>query len=485
MKIFVIFIFLCLILSNYSFSQKEGNVWVFADSAAIDFNSGSPVPFLGTGLLSQQSSSSVSDSNGQLLFYAGAYTFINNGGYEGGVFNKHNELLLNGTGIFSNTNMPQSTLLLPFVYDTNKYYLFSNRGNGAFDLKIYYSVIDNTANQDSGDVILKNIQLPGIANMMTGYLYATRHGNGKDWWLITHKAISTEFYKYLIDSSGINGPFIQSIGNYFDNFDWGGQLKISSNGEKIIVTSHRGIIDLYDFNRCTGILSNFIALGYTNTNPFHIAYYGCSFSPDSRFLYVSGEDSLFQFDLQSTNISSSKQLIWYDNDTMGDIGQHMLGPDGKIYIAYAKPTNWINNVFTFENMNLSVINSPDSFGAACNFQPFSFNLGGRRSFYGLPNIPDYKLGEVEGGCVVSVEEVEGKNILEVYPNPAQDILYLKGLDPGEKYQLLIYDVTGRIILTEKITTASVDIHQLTLGLYFYKIENNKSAIKSGRITIIK
>jgi hypothetical protein len=196
---------------------------------------------------------------------------------------------------------------------------------------------------------------------------------------------------------------------------------------------------------------------------------------------------LYQFDLHSTNIATSKQLIWQkpDTSTTSLIGQHLLAPDGKIYISNLKPANMAPNVFNLENMNLSVINSPDSLGLACNFQPYSFNLGGRRSFGGLPNIPDYTLGPVEGSCVVSVGEVEGKNILEVYPNPAQDILYIKGLDPGEKYQLLIYDVTGRIILTEKITSASVDIHQLTSGLYFYKIENNKSAIRSGRITIIK
>jgi hypothetical protein len=469
---------------NFCYAQNEGNIWVFSDSAAIDFNTGTPVPLLGTGVVGRMCSSSICDANGQLLFYSGTYSTIMNGSKKAGVFNKYNELIQNGTEIYCLTYSSQGNLIIPFVNDSNFLYLFSHREDASVpDYKIYYSIIDKTANSDSGEVILKNVVLPGIGEM-SEQLQAVRHGNGIDWWLITHKGNGNQYYLYLIDSSGINGPFIQSIGSSFPQFAAHGQMKLSPDGKKLVIVSSFGLINLFDFDRCTGIISNWISLGYNNFNIFYFAYDGCSFSPDSRLLYVSGEDTLFQFDLQSADIAASKQVIWNDNDSLNLVGQHLLGPDGKIYIANSS-TSWYSNVFNYQNMYLSVINSPDSLGATCNFQPYSFNLGGRRTFGGLPNIPDYTLGPVEGACVVSVEEVEGKSILEVFPNPAQDILYIKGLDPGEKYQLLIYDVTGRIILTEKITSASVDIHQLTLGLYFYKIENNKSAIKSGRITIIK
>ncbi|MBK9637018.1 MAG: hypothetical protein IPO63_04080 [Bacteroidetes bacterium] len=49
-------------------------------------------------------------------------------------------------------------------------------------------------------------------------------------------------------------------------------------------------------------------------------------------------------------------------------------------------------MFNYINSNLSVINQPDSLGLACDFQPFSFYLGGARTYYGLPNNPDYELG---------------------------------------------------------------------------------------------
>jgi len=62
-------------------------------------------------------------------------------------------------------------------------------------------------------------------------------------------------------------------------------------------------------------------------------------------------------------------------------------------------------------MNLSVINSPDSLGVACNFQPYSFNLGGKRSYFGLPNNPNYDMPPDSGSICdtlssVGISEIE-------------------------------------------------------------------------------
>ena len=47
------------------------------------------------------------------------------------------------------------------------------------------------------------------------------------------------------------------------------------------------------------------------------------------------------------------------------------------------------------NTHLSVIAEPDSSGLASMFQPYSFSLGGRRCFLGLPYMPNYRLGPLE------------------------------------------------------------------------------------------
>jgi hypothetical protein len=467
-------------------AQQEGNTWVFGDSAGIKFTNGNPASILGTVLYSYEGSSSISNNNGELIYYAGINYLM--GFYEIVVVNKHNHIISNGSGIYGSftSTSAQGCLLLPDPGDTNKIYLFTHRQEPSpLDAKIYYSIIDKAANSDSGAVILKNIPLPGINAWMAEQIQAVRHGNGKDWWLITHQGNTNQFYKYLVDSIGISGPNIQSIGTGFTTFSGIGNMKVSPDGEKLVLIGGSGIIDYYSFNRCTGLLDNWIPLGIASSSLD--AKYGCSFSPNSQLLYVSDWDTaLYQFNLQATDIMASRQTIWVRPDTSNSrTGQHLLGPDGKIYIANLKPTNMSVGIFNLENMNLSVINSPDSLGLACDFQPYSFNLGGRRSFGGLPNIPDYSLLAVEGGCdsVVSVTEVISvEKMISVHPNPASDKIIVSTELEGN-YSLLLYDYTGRMVLEHQLTNHEIDINHLKEGFYLFKIISNDKQITTGKVIV--
>ncbi|MBK8846993.1 MAG: hypothetical protein IPO27_10775 [Bacteroidetes bacterium] len=66
------------------------------------------------------------------------------------------------------------------------------------------------------------------------------------------------------------------------------------------------------------------------------------------------------------------------------------------------PNTWSypyqDSMRNYINENLSVINEPDSLGAKCDYQPFSFYLGGKRTYYGLPNNPNYELGPLLGSA---------------------------------------------------------------------------------------
>lgn len=67
------------------------------------------------------------------------------------------------------------------------------------------------------------------------------------------------------------------------------------------------------------------------------------------------------------------------------------------------------------NENLGVINLPDSPGLACNFQPWSFYLGGKRTYWGLPNNPDYELGPVTGSIcdtLTGINYIEQKRTMQ-------------------------------------------------------------------------
>ncbi|MGI8893274.1 MAG: T9SS type A sorting domain-containing protein, partial [Bacteroidia bacterium] len=142
-------------------------------------------------------------------------------------------------------------------------------------------------------------------------------------------------------------------------------------------------------------------------------------------------------------------------------------------------------VYNVQNMNLSVINSPDSLGAACNFQPYSFYLGVRRSFGGLPSIPDYALGPLEGSCLTSVNELNGKNEIFVYPNPTNETLNIVGLDLNNDNKILLFDLTGRIVLEKTIESNEINLDKLQSGIYLSQIRKIDAIISTGRITIIK
>ena len=70
----------------------------------------------------------------------------------------------------------------------------------------------------------------------------------------------------------------------------------------------------------------------------------------------------------------------------------------------------VRNIY---NENLSVINYPDSVGTGCNFQPFSFYLGGKRTYIGLPNNPNYDLAKDSGSIcdtlTVGMQEIAIQN----------------------------------------------------------------------------
>ncbi len=77
-----------------------------------------------------------------------------------------------------------------------------------------------------------------------------------------------------------------------------------------------------------------------------------------------------------------------------------------------------------------------------------------------------------------VTDLIAVNKINIYPNPANEQLRISGLERNTIYSIEISDVTGRIILTERITTdrsaiINKNIRNLNSGIYFMKIESKK------------
>ncbi len=169
-----------------------------------------------------------------------------------------------------------------------------------------------------------------------------------------------------------------------------GEMTFSQDGTKLLVAVGTGVLDLFDVDRCTGELSNWVQVSPPAVRgPDN--WYGCSFSPDGTKIYASELDlpfnsHLYQWDLTAPNIPASKTLIFSDT-TNTYWGQHQLGPNGRIYITTISPdTN------APSNFALSIIHEPNNAGTACVFQYLGLPLQGLRTSGNLPNLPNYSLG---------------------------------------------------------------------------------------------
>ncbi|MBK7482264.1 MAG: hypothetical protein IPI72_05865 [Flavobacteriales bacterium] len=170
-------------------------------STRIDFSSGTPVA-ISTPLSTDEGCASISDTNGQLLFYSNGET----------VWDRNNNVMPNGTGLFGTFSTSQSALIVPFPDDPLRYYLFTapaQAGQWVGQPNAAYSVVDMTQNNGNGDVVTANVLLDGP---VTERLTATRHVNGRDVWVLYHRSESDAYIAYLVTCEGVQGPVVSNIG---------------------------------------------------------------------------------------------------------------------------------------------------------------------------------------------------------------------------------------------------------------------------------
>ncbi len=488
-------------------AQSKGNTWCFGDSVNISFQSGSIINNLSCNLNTIESSASISDDSGNLLFYCGGYTNATVGYLK--ILNVNNQVILNGDSILGDGTVTNGLLILPLPGDINKYYLFSRIATPGYGNNLYYSIIDMSMNGGNGIVIQKNILLSN--NIFSEKLSAVKHANGRDWWIVSHQFSFTSdidtFCIFLLSPSGVSVASKQSIGTVYSHqppFDgYSGESQFAEDGSKFLCVGSN-IIDLFEFDRCLGLLSNYQNLAVSNPSPPLNQYYGCSFSNDGTKIYISNwhggmstnlSYELFQMDLLAPNILLSKSIIFNTNNQTHVLGQHQLGPDGKIYIASSDGFSFPNNNYSSTNMNISVINEPDSTGLACSFNPFSVSLNGRRCYLGLPNIPNYNLGPIEGSICDTIQSLQ-EHITEsvrfkLFPNPVNNYLSItyEALTDFKNIFLIIFDIKGKEIFRTNIYKPNgkinYDVSSLTPGIYLANLQSSSKILQSVKLTVVR
>lgn len=353
-NLFIVLLFFC---SLRIVAQRADSIWYFGDHAGIDFTSGIPVALTNGQMQAWDNTSTISDINGDLLFYTNGVD----------AWGKNHNIMPNGNALGGNLSAGQSALIVPQP-NSSKYYIFTV-GYASGDA-FRYSIVDMSLNSANGDVTTKaNI----LFNGSTEKIDAAYNPNDTSYWVMTHAWNTNEYYCYKINSNGLQlTPVISTIGSvlsggFTSGYNAIGQMTFSEDGTKLANAIYSdGKIEIFDFNVSTGTLSNFISMsGYTNS-------WGIAFSPNNQFLYFTEwyGVSIWQFDISSgigSTIAASKTLVGTSTFATGSsgykIGYLQNAPDGKIYAA------------KFGQYFISAISNPNSSGLGSNFIDNAVNLG--------------------------------------------------------------------------------------------------------------
>lgn len=317
-------------------------------------------------------------------------TMLNSEGFDLGIL----------PNLYSTTGAPftQGSIALPSQKDTNQYLLFywdfhsynyAPDTLGVAPFHLYMAKIGQTGNNGLGSVIEKNILLISDTLANAG-IVATKHANGRDWWIVVPETASNRYYTLLISKDSMVQSFSQSVGVIWPLYlDISSQSIFLNDGSKYLRFSDEVGLQIFDFDRCSGLFSN---PNFVNFD-FDGGYFGgLSASRDGRFVYVSDRLNLYQYDLHNTDIGSTKTFIaTYDgfmNPGRCLFSNPQLAPDGKIYL---------NNNFYNGGVckNLHVINHPERQGDGCDFVQHGIDLN-TVTLSGLPNNPNYRLGPIDG-----------------------------------------------------------------------------------------
>jgi len=442
-----------------TFAQWKNNVWLYGR-----FHNNTSWPWWGASKLTFENDSLlISTEPSMQMNIKGTYTglstpdnnyFIYSNGYT--VANKFHDTLLYGTGLspggtYANNislGIPTSfsSVLLPLPgSDTIMAVIHSDHFNtGSFHAEnLYLSIIDPTFNNHQGAVTIKN-QLVANDSFNTGGILVNRHANGRDWWILVKRNYQNDFFTFLLTPLGVELKQIQAMAGPISQF--GGQGAFSPNGKMMAGFSNGYQLRIYDFDRCSGQLSN---MQYKYITPFTGG--GTAFSPNSRFLYICKWDSLWQFDMQAPDIMASQTFIDKIDTTFSDPATGFisgwcymyLAADGKIYLQ------------NFSGVMLNVINNPDMPGQACNFVQNQIQC----PTYYYATVPTYvnlDLKQVPGSIcdtlgVGNIEINKNNTSLKIAPNPSNGNISIEFPVQEISGMLYVYDVNGKLVYSEYVS----------------------------------
>ena len=314
--------------------------WAFGNKAMIDWGrSGTDTRKLvsGSPMNTQEGSTTVTDSRGNLLFYSNGDT----------IWNRKNQVMVSGLTAYNSA--VQTVASFPAVGKPGHYFVIHN--NSAGDVlnrawgNLYFTEIDMNLNGGLGgqaEGTPKETELPGVraSEAMTAFPNAA----GDGYWVVTFN--DTEIVAYEFDGNGPKpgGPAVTSLpestaplptnANRSPKY---GSLRLSPDGMRMLLADRTGL-QILTVDAENGTFTQEYKWAASGLGSASHAYFA-DWSPEGNYVYHSffGNASnvrLYRYKVagasSSQEIAASQERI---NSMPALLGQVVRAPDGKMYVG--------------------------------------------------------------------------------------------------------------------------------------------------------
>lgn len=377
-KIYITFL---MIIPLLLFSQRENDNWYFGNQAAVNFANPNPVVLNNSQMDAIEACGTVSDANGNLLFYTNGET----------VWDREHQVMQNGSGLGGDSSS-QQLAIVKHPGNPNQYFIITTAdnsiGSSNTNTTIEYSIVDmsqgNIGNGGPLGAVLPNFtNIPIVDSFGNSFqseaVTVVSNTSNQSYWVLIPNG--TRMYGYAIDNNGFNNgnPVVSNLNfpvplvnpNYYS-------VKASPKIKNAVNYTHLVCISLWnpDTNLRNQVYS-FNSLNGSFTNDFSLMVNGLGaylpeFNKDGSVLFL-GYQNIYAVDLL-TSTSSNVNFATIFTGTGSPYFGIQRNRKGEIYISR------IGQQF------LGRINDPDGniFNMSVNMSALNLNNGS--TMFGLPQL---------------------------------------------------------------------------------------------------
>jgi hypothetical protein len=466
----------------------QGTTYLFNQDSLVDIIDPACLP-----LATFYSAAAFADKNtGELLFACNGWRLINGNGnivshklwFD---FMPHPQDSPDTTKV----NVTAGPLFLPHPGDSTKAYLFYGQSenyflqNELFSADRFYTYA--LLNIPTKSLISKNNILLNDTSSISD-MQACRHANGRDWWLIKPDIWSNKYFIGLLTPQGIEMNNITLPGvpsdlrvNTSSKFNIQGTKYIHYNG------GLSRVIHEFDFDRCTGTLSNFVLHDISDSiSPLDNRLARMTISPDGSKFYIVRNTS------QSAGLVQGFFQVDLSTDSMRLISRYgacpQMMPNGK-KMLFPETEYFANNDYIIK---VSEIENPNAHFNDLIIHHFKYTNPNAMLTVAPNNFAYMRLGaDTLSICdslsvITKRTKAQEPSGLVVFPNPASNVLHIEQQEQ-EQVQYKLINYYGQTVQqwqsAEPKQTLYFNNNHLSDGFYLLQATNSKGIVVQKKFVI--